>query len=102
MKRAFSAALAVNPTPAIHSGVTVSYEGRQDDPPLLTSLDLEADLPSTGLLQSTAGDFNRADWTRRIVWRKGRYFLFIDTVKALETGDYRIDGRWRLLSARWD
>ncbi len=47
------------------------------------------------MLQTTSSDFSRADWTRRIVWRKGRYFLFVDTVKALETGDYRIDGRWR-------
>ena len=85
----------INFTPRYHSGVAVTFEGRQDDPPLLTSLDLEADLPSTGLLQTTSNDFSRADWTRRIVWRKGRYFLFVDTVKALETGDYRIDGRWR-------
>ncbi len=85
----------INFTPRYHSGLAVSFEGRQDDPPLLTSLDLKADLPATGLLQTTSSDFNRADWTRRIVWRKGRYFLFIDTVKALETGDYRIDARWR-------
>lgn len=85
----------INFTPRYHSGVVVTLDGRQDDPPLLNSLDVEADLPSTGLLQTTSSDFNRADWTRRIVWRKGRYFLFVDTVKALETGDYRIDGRWR-------
>ncbi|OGD23018.1 MAG: hypothetical protein A2W03_04570 [Candidatus Aminicenantes bacterium RBG_16_63_16] len=85
----------INFTPRYHSGIAVTFEGRQDDPPLLNSLDLEADLPATGFLETTASDFSRADWTRRIVWRKGRYFLFVDTIKALETGDYRIDGRWR-------
>jgi outer membrane protein assembly factor BamB len=85
----------INFTPRYHSGVSVTFEGRQDDPPLLTSLDLMADFPSTGLLQTTSGDFSRADWTRHIIWRKGRYFLFLDDVKALETGDFRIDGRWR-------
>jgi outer membrane protein assembly factor BamB len=85
----------INFTPRYHNGVVVTFEGRQDDPPLLNSLDFKADFPSTGLLQTTSSDFNRADWTRRIVWRKGRYFLFVDKVKALETGDYRLDCRWR-------
>ena len=85
----------INFTPRYHSGVTVTFDGRQDDPPLLTSLDLQADFPAVGLLQTTASDFNRADWTRRIIWRKGRYFLFLDKVKALETGDFRFDCRWR-------
>jgi outer membrane protein assembly factor BamB len=85
----------INFTPRYHNGVTVTFDGRQDDPPLVTSLDFQADFPSTGLLQTTASDFNRADWTRRIVWKKGRYFLFVDKLKALETGDYRLDCRWR-------
>jgi hypothetical protein len=85
----------INFTPRYHSGVTVVFEGRQDDPPPLTSLDLKADFSSTGLLRTTASGFSRADWTRHIIWRKGRYFLFLDKVRALETGDFRIDGRWR-------
>ena len=47
----------INFTPRYHSGVTVTFEGRQDDPPLLTSLDLEADLPATGMLQTTSERF---------------------------------------------
>ncbi len=82
-------------TPRYHSGITVVRDGTQDDPPPLNTLDAAADFGDLGLLRTTSADFNRADWQRHIVWRKGRYFLFLDRVKALEDGDYRLDCRWR-------
>lgn len=82
-------------TPRYHSGVTVVFDGRQEDPPPLTTLDAAADFGGFGLLKTTAADFNRADWQRHVVWKKGRYFLFLDRIRALEEGEYRLDGRWR-------
>ncbi len=82
-------------TPRYHSGVTVVFDGKQDDPPLLNSLDVRAEFASLGVLKTTSSDFNSADWERHIVWRKGRYFLFLDKIEALAEGDYRLDCRWR-------
>ncbi len=82
-------------TPRYHSGVTVVLDGRQEDPPPLNTLDASADFGGLGLLKTTSADFNRADWQRHIVWKKGRYFLFLDRIRALEEGEYRLDCRWR-------
>lgn len=82
-------------TPRYHSGVTVVFDGRQDDPPPLNSLDVRADFENVGLLRTTSADYNRADWQRHIIWKKGRYFVFLDRITALSEGDYRLDCRWR-------
>ena len=82
-------------TPRYHSGVTVVFEGRQGDPPPLNTLDARADFGGLGLLKTTSADYSRADWQRHIVWKKGRYFLFLDRIRALEEGEYRLDCRWR-------
>ncbi len=78
-----------------HNGVVVTFNGRQADPPPLNSLDCRADFDGVGLLKTTSRDYNRADWERHIIWRKGRYFLFLDRVTTLAEGEYRFDGRWR-------
>ena len=82
-------------TPRNHNGVIVVFNGRQADPPPLNSIECRADFDGVGLLKTTSRDYNRADWERHIVWRKGRYFLFLDRVTALAEGDYRFDCRWR-------
>lgn len=82
-------------TPRYHSGIAVARDGRQDDPPPLNTLDAAADFGELGLLRTTSAAFNGADWRRNIVWRKGRYFLFLDRLEAREDGDYRLDCRWR-------
>jgi len=82
-------------TPRYHNGVTVVFNGRQDDPPPLNSLDARADLAGFGFLKTTSPDYNHAEWQRHIIWKKGRYFLFLDKIKALAEGDFRLDSRWR-------
>ena len=81
--------------PQEHNGVSVVRNGAQDAPPPLNRLDLAADFDGLGVTATTATDFNGADWTRRILWKKGRYFLFLDSVAARESGDYRLENRWR-------
>ncbi|OGD21428.1 MAG: hypothetical protein A2W03_15315 [Candidatus Aminicenantes bacterium RBG_16_63_16] len=82
--------------PQEHNGVSVTRNGRQDAPPPLNRLDLAADFDALGATETTATGFNGADWGRRIVWRKGRYFLFLDSVVAREPGEFRLENRWRL------
>ncbi len=82
-------------TARYHNGVTVTRDGVQEEPAPLTELDYHAEFPGTGVTGTTSRDYNGADWTRTTVWKKGRYFLFLDTVKALREGGYRLDQRWR-------
>ncbi len=82
-------------TPRYHNGVTVTRDGVQEDPPPLTVLDCAADFSKYGFTRTTVRDYNGADWERNVVWRKGRYFLFLDRLTALKNGDYRLKARWR-------
>ena len=82
-------------TPKYHNGITVTRDGIQEPPPPLTVLDVAADFEKIGITQSTSKDFNGADWERSIIWQKGKYFLFLDKVKALSSGNYRLESRWR-------
>ncbi|MDP2981700.1 MAG: VCBS repeat-containing protein [Candidatus Latescibacter sp.] len=82
-------------TPRYHNGVVVTRDGVQEEPAPLTVLDYAADFRNTGFSQSTIEDFNGAAWARTIAWKKGKYFLFLDTVKARTSGDYRLECRWR-------
>jgi len=82
--------------PQEHNGVSVVRNGAQDAPPPLNRLDLAADFDALGATETTATGFNGGDWGRRILWKKGRYFLFLDSVAAREPGDFRLENRWRL------
>jgi outer membrane protein assembly factor BamB len=85
----------IKSTPRYHNGVIVVRDGVQEAPPPLNVLDYAADFNSIGFTQTTSKDYNGADWERNIIWKKGRYFLFLDQVKALKSGDYRLENRWR-------
>ncbi|MBN1290833.1 MAG: PQQ-like beta-propeller repeat protein [Candidatus Latescibacteria bacterium] len=82
-------------TPKYHNGVSVTRNGIQEPPPPLTVLDVAADFEKIGITQSTSREYNGADWERSIIWQKGKYFLFLDRIKALTNGNYRLDSRWR-------
>ncbi|MCE5251789.1 PQQ-like beta-propeller repeat protein [bacterium] len=85
----------IKSTPKYHNGVTVTRNGIQEDPPPLTVLDCAGDFEKFGITRTTSRDYNGADWERTIIWRKGKYFLFLDRIKALRDGDFRLDARWR-------
>ena len=85
----------IKASPQEHNGVVVVRDGVQDAPPPLTSLDLLADFDSVGMVRTTSHRYNGADWQRHIIWRKGRYFLFIDRIVALDEGSFRLESRWR-------
>ncbi len=82
-------------TPRYHNGIVITRDGVQEEPAPLTTLDYAADFPELGISGSTSPDFNGADWTRSILWRRGRWFLVLDRVKALREGEYRLERRWR-------
>ncbi len=48
-----------------------------------------------GLLSSKLAGINGVDWTRHMVWLKGRGFLVLDEVVAKTAGKYDFTNRWR-------
>jgi outer membrane protein assembly factor BamB len=82
-------------TPRYHNGVVVTRNGTQEEPPPLTSLELAEDFREAGLTRTASRDYNGADWLRNIIWKKGKYFVFLDEIRAREAGEYRLDCRWR-------
>lgn len=85
----------IKASPREHNGVVIVRDGVQDAPPPLTSLDLLADFDTFGTVRTTSHNYNGADWQRHIVWKKGRYFLFLDRIVALDEGSFRFENRWR-------
>jgi len=82
-------------TPKYHNGVSIIRDGIQESPPPLNVLNFAADFEAFGFTRTTSENYGGADWERTIIWKKGRYFLFLDLVKAREGGDYRLECRWR-------
>ena len=78
-----------------HNGVTIVCDGEQLEPPLLTKLDFISDKDHSGISKSTLQNYNGTDWERYILWNKGSWFFVFDKIKALQSGDYRLEGRWR-------
>ena len=82
-------------TPKYHNGVMVTRNGVQEPPPPLTVLNDAADFERIGFTRTTSENYNGADWERTIVWRKGKYFLFLDRINALREGAFKLEARWR-------
>ena len=49
-------------------------------------LDASVNEADTGMTVTTLPSFNGADWTRHIIWARGRYFVVIDSARFLEDG----------------
>jgi len=60
-------------------------------------LDASLDAADAGMTVTTLPRFNGADWTRSIIWARGKYFVVIDTARFLEDGDYDLTCTWRSL-----
>ena len=78
------------------STLLVIRDGRGPDGfPALCSLDCIADGSRVGFAQSRYAGFNGIDWTRSVVWAKGRYFMFFDHARARDSADYALFCQWR-------
>ena len=82
-------------TPKYHMGIVVTRDGVQEPPPPLTSLEFATDAGSYGMSRTVSRGFNGADWARNIIWAKGKYFFFLDQVTARQSGNFRLESRFR-------
>ena len=86
-----------NRSPVYHNAVTVVRDGRGALFPLFSEKLVEANLPTTGFVQSLLDDYNGVRWFRNILWLKGEYFLVFDELRTKEPGDYSFQCLWRTL-----
>ena len=83
-------------SPKYHNRMIILKNGLMaEKEPALCALEAVADLPDSGLVQSVLYDLNSTDWARNILWRKGKWFVICDTVRAREPGDFSLLCRWR-------
>lgn len=80
-----------------HSMATLLFNGRcAEEVPAFARLDAISDSAEWGASVTTVPKYNHADWTRAIVWRKGKYFLLFDELKALDAGEFVFDVGFRM------
>ncbi|MDP6779685.1 MAG: VCBS repeat-containing protein [Candidatus Latescibacteria bacterium] len=80
-----------------HNSVVIAKDGACNPKPLQTALKAMADFKDWGYSRTRLSPDNGTCWDRNVFWCKGRYFLVIDTVEALDAGSFQLDCIWRVL-----
>ncbi|MBI5683684.1 MAG: PQQ-like beta-propeller repeat protein [Verrucomicrobia bacterium] len=83
--------------PKFHTSALVFRDGQSSTLPPFCALEAHADLPSAGFARSTVRDYGSADWSRNLVWLKGRCFVAIDSLKARTADEYSFRTVWHTL-----
>ena len=83
--------------PKFHNSLMSICEGEAGPIPKLASLEFVYEREGTVFLQIRVSDYNGVHWRRNIIWKKGAWFLFVDTVDFLREADYVVTLFWRLL-----
>ena len=81
--------------PKYHSSVVIIRDGRAELTPAVTGLGRADELTTAAYTRTWISEYNGAEWTRRIIWRRGEYFLVVDEVVAEEGGDFTLRCCWR-------
>lgn len=81
-----------------HAMLSVLRDGRCGElVPSLAGLTSGGDLPGMAATHTYVKNYNGVDWRRRVLWRKGAWFLVQDTVTARQAGDYDLDLTWKTI-----
>ncbi|MCX6911435.1 MAG: PQQ-binding-like beta-propeller repeat protein, partial [Verrucomicrobia bacterium] len=83
--------------PKFHTSVLVFRDGQSSTLPPFCALEAHADLPSAGFARSTVRDYGAADWSRNLIWLKGRCFVAIDSLRARAADEYSFRTVWHTL-----
>jgi hypothetical protein len=79
-----------------HSMLSVLRDGRSTKlVPSLAGLASSGDLPGMAAIHTYVKGYNGVDWNRRVLWRKGNWFLVQETIAARESGSYDLDLTWK-------
>lgn len=83
--------------PNFHNGVLPLCGGRTSQMPPFTWREHVVDLPSSGFSRTTVKEYGNSDWERNILWRKGRYFLVADVMRAHADEAYDFRALWHVV-----
>lgn len=82
-----------------HNTVTILKNGWAATTPELSEVMAEANFDDVGMFTSRLDDYNGICWDRTIIWPKGRFFLVVDDLTALEPARYGFQCIWRTLGS---
>ncbi|NLF18420.1 MAG: hypothetical protein GX595_14380, partial [Lentisphaerae bacterium] len=85
------------PTLSEHNTVIILKDGWAGRTPDFSEVTAEAESDRTGLFESRLDAYNGVAWDRAVIWSKGRHFLVIDDLRALEASRYSFQCLWRAL-----
>lgn len=80
--------------PKFHNSVLVFKDGQAAAIPDYCELEAAADGRQQGLSRTVLRNYNGVDWSRTILWQKGRCFLVLDDLVAQEAADYDFHCFW--------
>ncbi len=83
--------------PKYHNTMLVFKDGESSGLPTFCEREVVADLPSVGMTRTTLRDYGGSDWSRNIVWDRGRVFVVIDEMQARSTDEYSFRCHWQTL-----
>jgi hypothetical protein len=69
----------------------------QTDIPPLATLEALGNFERSGIVRSRLADYGGMDWTRNILWMRGRFFVVIDDFVAKEHGLFEASVYWQTL-----
>ena len=83
--------------PVNHNVVTVCKDGFGEETDRVASLEAVADLPTFGYSHSRVNKYVFSSWDRHIFWRKGKWFVVLDRLRATDEGHYSFECQWRTI-----
>ncbi len=83
--------------PRHNNSIDVARDGRTGVLPPLAKLAVRADLGKVAFVRTDLVDYNGVDWNRNLIWKKGRYVVVIDQLRAQESANYDLRCYWRTL-----
>jgi hypothetical protein len=84
--------------PAQHNMVMVIRDGQHGLIPVTARLDNAFEFSGGAFTQTTLPGYNGCDWQRAILWLRNDCAVVVDTLTALEAGDYELRCYWRTLA----
>lgn len=91
------------PEEPVHSTISSEESARlrempfQNDIPPLATLEALGSFKRSGIARSRLEDYGAMDWTRNILWMRGRFFVAIDDFMAREDGSFEVSVYWQTL-----
>ncbi len=84
--------------PAEHNTVMVIRDGQHGTVPVTARLDQTLEFEGGAFTQTTLPGYNGCDWQRALLWLRNDCLLVVDTLTAVQDGDYELRCYWRTLA----